>query len=241
MNAVADRSASDGRFWSVRLAQGAALGAVIATLDFAYYAPLLPVPVDVELGLFASSLVVWSGECMLFALVLAVGERAVSPRDLRVWQLMLAGIAGVAIGVVAWHGFSIVVLRDQLGMRLFREQVGQPGNVLGAMLYHAWLMLFFGGLCIAVAASQRWHARMLAALRAAQLRRATSQQSLAETSLAALQAQVDPDYLFRTLSRLERLYREDPPAADILLDELIAFLRRALVESRPHTIQEVAS
>jgi hypothetical protein len=121
-------------------------------------------------------------------------------------------------------------------MRLFREHVGQPGNWMGGMLYHAWLMLFFGGLSAAVGASERWRTRMLHALRSAELSRATSQQRLAEARLAALQARVDPDYLYHTLSRLERLYEEDPPAADRLLDELIAFLRNALVDANaPHT------
>jgi LytS/YehU family sensor histidine kinase len=123
------------------------------------------------------------------------------------------------------------VLRDQLGMRLFRDHIGQPENWLGGMLYNAWLMLFFGGLIAAVVASQRRRTRMLSTLRSAELNRTTSQQRLAEAKLASLQARVDPDYLYQTLSRLERLYEDDPPAADRLLDELIAFLRNALADS----------
>jgi LytS/YehU family sensor histidine kinase len=91
-------------------------------------------------------------------------------------------------------------------------------------------MIFFGGLAVAVEASLRRHARMLAELRAAELRRAGAQQRLAAMSLGALQSQIDPEYVFRTLSRLERLYEDDPSGADRLLDELVSFLQRAIAD-----------
>jgi len=102
---------------------------------------------------------------------------------------------------------------------------------MGGLLYHTWLMLFFGTLIAAVGASQRSRSRMLSALRSAELDRATSQQRLVAARLAALEARIDPDYLYHTLSRLERLYEDDPPAADHLLDELIAFLRKGLTKA----------
>jgi LytS/YehU family sensor histidine kinase len=73
---------------------------------------------------------------------------------------------------------------------------------------------------------------MLFALRAAELRRAETQQRLAEAKLAALHARVDPDHLLHTLTRLAQTYEIDPTSADRLLDELIAFLRGALAEIR---------
>jgi LytS/YehU family sensor histidine kinase len=124
-------------------------------------------------------------------------------------------------------------------MRPFRDHLGQPGHWTGAALYHAWLMLFFGGLSAAVGASQRVRARMLTALRSAQLGRATSQRRLAEAGLASLEERVAPDYLYDTLSRLERLYEVDPPAADRLLEELIDFLRKALAPMKPPIPTEI--
>jgi sensor histidine kinase YesM len=142
------------------------------------------------------------------------------------------------VSVVVWHAFTLLVLRDQFGMRLFREEVAGSIDWKVGLLYHAWLMLFFGGLTAVVTASQRRRARMLSALRAAELGRATSQQRLAEARLGSLEARVDPDYLYRSLSRLERLYEYDPSAADHLLDELIAFLRNALAEGNRSTLKE---
>ncbi len=214
-----------------RAALGFIVGAGIATLDFLYYLQLVSAPDEIGFGLFASSLVVWCGECILLALALGLAERLASPDELRAWQLVLALVGGVTASVIVWHAFSILVLRDQLGMRLFRDHVGQAENWVGGMLYNAWLMLFFGGLIAVVVASQRRRTRMLSALRSAEINRATSQQRLAEARLASLQARIDPDHLYQTLSRLERLYENDPPAADHLLDELIAFLRKALTES----------
>jgi hypothetical protein len=230
----------EARFWMTRAAHGFIVGAAIATLDFLYYLPLVSAPNEIGFGLFVSLLVVWCGECILFTLALGLAERLASPDEMRAWQLALAIVIGVTASVIIWHAFTVLVLRDQLGMRLFRDHVGQPGNSMGTVLYHAWLMLFFGGLIAAVGASQRWRTRMLSALRSAELGRATAQQQLAEARLASLEARIDPDYLCHTLSRLERLYEEHPTAADRLLDELIGFLRNALAEPRTRKSKEAA-
>ena len=228
---TAEPSPWRARFWMTRAVVGFIVGAAIATLDFLYYREFVSAPDEIGFGLLASSLVVWCGECVLFALLLGVAERLASPGELRAWQLALALLGGATASVILWHAFCLLVLRDQLGMQLFRDHVGQLGNWMHGLLYHAWLMLFFGGLVAAVAAAQRRRMRVLSALRSAELGRATSQQRLAEAKLASLEARIDPDYLYQTLSRLERLYEDDPPAADHLLDELIAFLRNALADA----------
>jgi hypothetical protein len=220
------------RFWIGRAGYGFLLGAAIATLEFAYYFPLMSAPNAIGLQSFVSLWLVWCGEGVLLALTVGLAERSVSPRELRPWQLALAVAVGVIAGVLIWQVFTQLVLRDQLGIRLFVDHVGQPAVWMGVVLYHGWLMFFFGGLAAAVYASQRRHARMLLALRAAELGRATSQQRLAEARLASLQARVEPDFLLHTLTRLEQSYAADPDAADRLLDELIAFLRGALADIR---------
>jgi hypothetical protein len=216
------------RFWLTRAGLGLLAGAAIGTLDFLYYIPLVPSKLSV--GLLASSLAVWCGEYVLFALALGLAERLALPRELSAGQLTLAVAAAVAASVVLWHGFSVFVLRDQLGLQLFREHVTESSDWIGGIMYHAWLMLFFGGLIAAVYASQRWRTRMLEALRSAELGRAASEQRLAGAKLQFLQSRIDPDHLYDTLSRVERLYEHDAPAADELLDELIGFLRTSLMK-----------
>ena len=134
--------------------------------------------------------------------------------------------------VLIWQAFTLFVLRDELGIELFRDDLGVPVIWIRGVFYHGWLLLFFGGLGAAVYASRQRRARIMSALHAAQLDRATSQQRLAEARLASLRGRVDPDFLLQKLSGLEHSYEADPDAADRLLDELILFLRRAVTEIR---------
>jgi hypothetical protein len=218
------------RFWIVRAGAGLLFGGAIAVLEFVHYFPAAPDPIG--LRAFASLLLVWGGEGVLLGLTVGLAERLVRPSELRASQLAVAVAVGAVASASVWHAVVQFVLREQLGMRLFIDQVGQPTVWIGVVLYHSWIMLFFGGLATAVYASQRRHARMLFALRAAELRRESSHQKLAEAKLASLQARVEPDFLLQTLTRLERSYETDPRAADRLLDELIAFLRAALADIR---------
>lgn len=225
---------SAGRFWLKRLGFGFFLGAAIATLEFAYYFPLVTHTIGIES--FLSSIVLWCGESVLFALFVSGAEYSVKPRELRAWQLALAVAVGVLLAVLAWHAFSHFILRDQFGVRLFRDYLDQPVVWAGGVLYHTWMLFFFGGLATAAYASQRRYTSMLAALRAAQLARATSQRRLADAKLASLQARIEPDVLFQTLTKLEQFYETDPGSADRLLDELIAFLRGALADMRASSV-----
>lgn len=220
------------RFWTIRLGYGFLLGVAIATLDFAHYSPLAAAPQDLGFLSFVSLLFEWCGEGILLALTMGLAERWVSPRELSAWQLALAVVVGAVASVLIWQAFTLFMLRDELGIRLFRDHLGVPVIWIRGVFYHSWLLLFFGGLCAAVYASRRRRARMMSALHAAQLDRATSQQRLAEARLASLRGRVDPNFLLEKLSGLEHSYEADPDAADRLLDELIVFLRRAVAEIR---------
>ncbi len=70
--------------------------------------------------------------------------------------------------------------------------------------------------------------RAQAAFDAAALQRAATARRVTEARLSALQAHVDPAFLFSTLELVETLYERDPDAAERALSELIDFLRTAL-------------
>jgi predicted small integral membrane protein len=220
------------RFWLRRAGYGLALGASIALLEFAYYYPLISTPDRLGAGLLASLLLTWCGEGVLLAVTVGLFELRQAPRPLGARQLALAVVVGSTAGVLAWQAFMQLVLRERFGIWLLRDYVGQPVEMAGIVLYNVWLMLVFGGLGSAVYLSRQRHARTLAVLRAAEFGRETSQRKLAEARLAALHARIDPDFVFQTLSKLERLYEADPPEADRVLEELIVFLRGALAEVR---------
>lgn len=220
------------RFLASHAGYGLLLGASIALLEFAYYYPLVSAPDTLGVLLLFSLLVSWSGEGVLLAVTVALFELRQSLRPLGARQLALAAMVGSIGGVLAWQAIVHWVLRDQFGMWVVRDFIGQPVNMAGIALYHVWLMLLFGGLAMAVYSSRQRHARMLAILRATELSRETSQRRLADAKLAALQARVDPEFVFQTLTKLEQLYEADPAAADRLLEELIVFLRAALADIR---------
>lgn len=223
-------ASSPGKFWASRLCLGILLSVVIVALEFAYYYPLVSVRRELGLDSIASSLMTWSGECVLLSLTVGALEYRVSPREPRIWELALAVAIGAFGGALIWNLLAEFILRDQLGLRLFVDHVNQPVAWVGRASYHGWLLFFFGGLATAALASLRRRARMLAALRAAELARATSQQRLTEVTLGTVTARVDPEFVFQTLSRLEGLYETDPAEADRQLQDLVAFLRSALAD-----------
>jgi len=231
------------RFWLQHAGFGLLLGVSIAVLEFAYYYPLVATPDTLgvmyplvatpdKLGvmLLVSLFLAWCGEGVLLAVTVGLFERRVAPWPLGTRQLALAVTIGSVAGVLVWQTFTQFVLRERFGIWLLRDYVGQPVNWAGVVLYHIWLMLVFGGLAAAVYSSRQRHARMLGVLHAAELNRESSQRGLAEARLAALQARIDPEFLFQTLTKLEQLYEADPPGADRLLEELIVFLRGALAD-----------
>jgi hypothetical protein len=213
----------------VAMACGVALGTAIAVLEFAYYYPL--VSSSHRLGGVAlwSAFLTWSGESVILSMTVAFFERRGEPGALSALSGMLAAVLGSVAGVLLWQAFTHFVLREHFGMLLFRDHLGlaQPVNWPGTVLYHVWMLLIFGGLTIGVYSSRQRHARMLEGLRTTELRRERSQQALAQVRLAGLRSRVNPEFVFDTLTKLERLYQTDVAAAERLLEELIVFLREA--------------
>ena len=91
----------------------------------------------------------------------------------------------------------------------------------------AWTALF-------VAAAEVVQRRSLTneAIRTSQREQATMARDVLESRLAAMQAQVEPQFLFDTLVDIEKLYQRDIGAAASNLDRLITYLRVALPRLR---------
>jgi hypothetical protein len=69
-------------------------------------------------------------------------------------------------------------------------------------------------------------------LRSAQLERERLARRAFEARLQAMQARVEPQFLFNTLAQVERLYETDAALGDRMLDDLIVYLRAALPQLR---------
>ena len=97
-----------------------------------------------------------------------------------------------------------------------------------AMLAVLWVMWFVG------------RARRKAEVRADRAESVAEKESLerqvAEARLQALQAQVEPHFLFNTLGAVEHLIETDPPRAAEMQRHLIAFLRGAMPRMRGESV-----
>lgn len=63
----------------------------------------------------------------------------------------------------------------------------------------------------------------------------SARRQIMEAKLQALQAQVEPHFLYNTLANVQALTEVDPPAANKMVGHLIAYLRSALPKMRENT------
>lgn len=127
-----------------------------------------------------------------------------------------------------WLGRSIVVeicgdagepvrihIRRRAGMDFFLVQNGAAWRAVDTVAAHLREQL-----------DRRAHA-----LKAAQRERELERSAL-HAKLSALQAQVEPHFLFNTLANLKYLIRTDADAAQQMLDHLVGYLQNALPDMR---------
>jgi hypothetical protein len=92
--------------------------------------------------------------------------------------------------------------------------------------------LMFSGLFTAVYVYLRNADESLARAREVEVDRDRLDQQMDEARLQVLQAQIEPHFLFNTLSTLRRLYRSAPGPAAEMLDNLMRYLTVALPQMR---------
>jgi hypothetical protein len=149
-------------------------------------------------------------------------ERRATGGSLSATAYVTAVTAGAVVGacVMALHGkfFDPAITRTAVGFDM---------ELPDRFLYGLWQLAFWGSAGAALHASDLRHKRSTATLRQVELARLRSERRLAELHLAALHAQVEPEFVLTTLDTVEQLYLRDVAAADRLLDALIQFLREA--------------
>ena len=93
-----------------------------------------------------------------------------------------------------------------------------------------WLVL--AGTATFVYVDRRRARAALTRMHVAQLERAYNARRTLESRLQAMQARVEPGFLFNSLARVRDLYRDDFDRGQTMLDELIAYLRAAMPRMR---------
>jgi signal transduction histidine kinase len=134
----------------------------------------------------------------------------------------LGFVSGVALGAAA----ALMVLRALLGTEMLLAVV--------ALTAYGGMLVFAGYTVTSSAGTLFRHAAQQAALAAD----ARSQATAAE--LAALQARMNPHFLFNALNTVASLVRANPPAAERVIENLSDVLRQTLRRSaeRVSTVDE---
>lgn len=166
--------------------------------------------------------------CLLAAIVIA--DRAVdlgAPRRRAYLLAALVGcIAGTLVGTSfqwAWRTYVLLQLPPAEYTWLHGTQVLFYWPIKS---FTHWLLI--GGAVVFLYADRRAARRTAQLLNAAELDRIRRSRLALESRLQAMQARVEPQFLFNTLGQVERLYELDAALGTRMLDDLIAYLRAAM-------------
>lgn len=136
--------------------------------------------------------------------------------------MMLAVVAGSWLGTIVT---SIVKGRNPLAML-------EHEGALWGVLITVSLGVGFGGVILLVTMYREQKARAAMEAHRAEAERQRIEKQMVSAQLSAMQAQVEPHFLFNTLATVQHLVEVDPPRAGQMLGSLIAYLRAALPQMR---------
>ena len=170
--------------------------------------------------------------CLLTAIVVA--DRAVDEGARRRLAYAGAALGGCVAGVLisetfdwAWRTFILPDLWPA-----HRPYLRGPGSLFYFPTYGLTNWLLLGTPAVFFYAERRAARKTEAHLHVAELDRIRSSKLALESRLQAMQARVEPQFLFSTLAQVEHLYELDPGLGGRMLDELIAYLRAAMPKMR---------
>ncbi|HEX6795421.1 MAG TPA: histidine kinase [Casimicrobiaceae bacterium] len=169
-------------------------------------------------------------EAFILLVAIVVATRAVDEGYPPRTAYVLASLVGCAVGVVAYeivdHVWSALVLTGPAPSA--RPWLRGNAKRWFSPIFDFTYWLLIGSAAVFVYAGRRAALRAEERLRAAELDRIRRSKLALESRLQAMQARVEPQFLFNTLLQIERLYEFDPELAAHMLDDLIAYLRAAM-------------
>jgi hypothetical protein len=119
--------------------------------------------------------------------------------------------------------------------------VVREGFSLGEHMMSLTLLLIFGSLIVRVMGVGRRRAEVQAAEATERAEHEQLQRQLMQARLAAMQAQVEPHFLFNTLATIDHLIETDPARASRMQKQLIALLRARLPHLRDGAVAAVSN
>jgi sensor histidine kinase YesM len=161
---------------------------------------------------------------MLFAVTIADNATARARRGVRVSVLVAAVLLGAIVYGVGFWFTQPSIIQTMAG--------GQFFQVIPRIGAHFARAALYGGLATAVL---YFFSRERADAQAAQqskLSKLALDRQTVEARLQALQAQIEPHFLFNTLANVKLLYEFEPAKARTLVRDLAVYLRTALPQMR---------
>jgi hypothetical protein len=166
--------------------------------------------------------------CLLVAIVIA--DRAVDQGAPRRRAYLFTALAGCVVGTLLTEPIN-------WGWRTYMLPNLWPANftwlhgtraVFYWPIFHLTQWLLIGSSVVFLYADRRAARKTAELLNGAELDRIRRSRLALESRLQAMQARVEPQFLFNTLAQVERLYEFDARLAAQMLDDLIAYLRAAM-------------
>jgi sensor histidine kinase YesM len=157
--------------------------------------------------------------------VLAADE-AVSRGARRASSYLLAVLLGTLLATLVQSALPFVVSWESARFDFLGDMVNvQP-------IRFSLQTLIYGSMACFIYVNHRTAGEAAARMHAAELARARSRRRTFESRLQAMQARVEPQFLFNTLAQVGELYEREPAQAGQMLDDLISYLRAALPHLR---------
>jgi hypothetical protein len=147
--------------------------------------------------------------------------------------------AWLCYGIALVAGAALTVILTNVAKPLIHFNVDDPWLVESPWWEKLqstawWFFGFLGDTTLAVLVYVNLRTARLAdeRRREAELARARARRRTLESRLQAMQARVEPQFLFNTLAQVKQLYELDTPLAERMLDDLITYLRAAMPHMR---------
>lgn len=164
--------------------------------------------------------------CVMLAVLVA--DEAVS-RGAKRWQTYLYAVtAGCAFA--AWAQWTLVLPR--LPWENFLMTTADADDIAIQPFALFLRALFYASIGCFIYVNRRTARLAAGRMHAAEIARGLARRRTFESRLQAMQARVEPQFLFNTLAQVGELYEQDPGKAGQMLDDLISYLRAALPHLR---------
>ena len=179
---------------------------------------------------------------MAFSIMLStlVADEKVAQGAKRLPAYAAAVIIGSAIGAAAqwqvhrWLHLAAITLDAPSSNPIYdiSRNFHQPAVDITQPAVMFFEFLIWGSIIVSIYVVRRTALLASERMAKAQIARANAQRRTLESRLQALQARVEPQFLFNTLGQVRDLYEFDPETASRMLGDLIAYLRAALPHLR---------